>query len=76
VCVFNAMYSGESILYFIKRSRNSLHVDACVPQPQVVAACDIPPGAVGPYSGLVLQDKEIVDVLSSPRHLLDVLHFW
>ena len=46
------------------------------PLEQVVAACDIPPGAVGPYSGLVLQDKEIVDVLSSPRHLLDVLHFW
>ena len=45
-------------------------------QGEVVARCAIPPGSVGPYSGLVVQDREIVKVLSRPRQLLALLHFW
>ena len=33
-------------------------------------------GMVGPYSGLVLHDKEIDTIIRHPRQLLACLHFW
>lgn len=43
---------------------------------ETVAARPIAAGSVGPYSGLVLCDKEVTSVLSCPRQLLTLLHFW
>jgi hypothetical protein len=43
---------------------------------ETVAARAIAAGSVGPYSGLVLCDKEVTSVLSRPRQLLTLLHFW
>lgn len=42
----------------------------------VYATSDISKGDVGPYSGLVLHDKEIIHMIPQPRMLARCLHFW